>query len=167
MKLEDVMKKVDSIQKGSFFRIEYQTEAKMTKEAKAFGHCVEKITEKTVRTGVSYHNIGVVKERDAVKIAENNGRSVEAQPSWFVWTERTNVIAKHKTKDNYYLAVMPSTKGGTMTKSTWFIDGEEATEQQVKDSGLVLASYWTKKEDPLAFQMISIDNIVRIGGVKK
>lgn len=141
----ELINKIKSIPNGRFFRITYMTEPKLSADAKRNGVEVLKITEKTVRTGVEYRHIrGVV----AAGVENQWGHSVVK-----------NKVIKHNTKDSYYLSVAPIRRGGN-TKTTWLVNGIERTEQEVKDSGYVLDSYW-KSSSPVV-QLINFDHVLGV-----
>ena len=65
MTKHEIIKTIDSVKKGTFVRIVYQSELPLTAAAKKAGHVIVKHTEKVVRLGVNYGNIAKVQEAEA------------------------------------------------------------------------------------------------------
>ena len=158
MTRHEIIKTIDSVKRGTFVRIVYQSELPLTAAAKRAGHVIVKHTEKVVRLGVNYGNIAKVQESEA----ERTEPKREYTP-WCHW-EIQDILAKHNTKDDYYLSFATVNGIGHHTKSTYFIDGSTATINEVMDSELVLPSYFKGTGEAPAVQKVNISNIIQLGG---
>ena len=157
MRKHEIIEAVNKTKKGAFTRIVYATEPTLSSAGKKSGAVIVKHTEKTVRIGVKYHNMEAVKAAEAARVEPKR----EVTP-WCHW-EIEDVLAKHNTKDAYYLAVS-YVNGGHHTKSEFYLNGEPITEEQLKETGYVVPSYFKNKEEVPVTQKINIDNIITIGG---
>lgn len=158
MTKHEIIKTIDSVKKGTFVRIVYQSELPLTAAAKKAGHVIVKHTEKVVRIGVNYGNIAKVQEAEAARTELKR----EYTP-WCHW-EIEDILAKHNTKDDYYLSFATVNGMGHHTKSTYFMDGSTATINEVMDSELVLPSYFKGTGEAPAVQKVNISNIIQLGG---
>lgn len=155
MTVEQIMKVVNETRKGTFTRIEYVSEPSLTAAAKRMGVSVIKYTEKVVRLGVHYPNIADVQRAEAERTTPKQERA-----PWCHW-EITDILAKHNTKEAYYLAIATVNKGHN-TKNRWFINGEEVTLQEIMESGYIIPSYFKDGELPVV-QRINIEHILGLG----
>ena len=69
MTKHEIIRTIETVKKGTFVRIVYQTELPLTAAAKRAGHVIVKHTEKVVRLGVNYGNIAKVQEAEAARKA--------------------------------------------------------------------------------------------------
>ena len=158
MTKHEIIKTIDSVKKGTFVRIVYQSELPLTAAAKKAGHVIVKHTEKVVRLGVNYGNIAKVQEAEAARTEPKR----EYTP-WCHW-EIQDILAKHNTKDDYYLSFATVDGMGHHTKSTYFMNGETATINEVRDSAYVLPSYFKNNGEAPVVQKVNINNIIELGG---
>ena len=82
--------------------------------------------------------------------------------SWCHW-EIENLLAKHNTRDDYYLS-FATVNRGSHTMNRYFLNGREISYQEVVDSGFVIPSYFNNTEDLPPIQKVNIKNIISIGG---
>ena len=118
---------------------------------------VSKITRLVIRGGISYDNIGVVKEgrEDGTLPATNQGLK------WGEWADDTGIHITHKGTD--YARMYPASGLPFTPKVQYFLDGVEVDKSQIEP--LCLASEFPKHdEDPLCFT-IKAENIMEIGGL--
>lgn len=158
MTKHEIIRTVETVKKGTFVRIVYQTELPLTAAAKRSGHVIIKHTEKVVRLGVNYGNIATVQEAEAVRTEPKR----EYTP-WCHW-EIEDILAKHNTKDDYYLSFATVNGIGHHTKSTYFMNGSTVALNEVMDSELVLPSYFKGTGEAPAVQKVNINNIIQLGG---
>ena len=157
MTRNEVIRAIEGIHKGSFTRIVYCTELPLTAQAKKENNELVKHTEKVVRFGVDYYNIAKVIAEEALRTEPKTERS-----SWCHW-EIENLLAKHNTRDDYYLS-FATVNHGSHTMNKYFLNGREMSYQEVVDSGLVIPSYFNNTKDVLAIQKVNINNIIELGG---
>lgn len=158
MTKHEIIRTIDTVKKGTFVRIVYQTELPLTAAAKRAGHVIVKHTEKVVRLGVNYGNIAKVQEAEAARSEPKR----EYTP-WCHW-EIEDILAKHNTKDDYYLSFATVDGVGHHTKNTYFMNGNTATISEVMDSALVLPSYFKGTGEAPTVQKVNINNIIQLGG---
>ncbi len=155
----EIIKAVGGIRKGTFTRIVYTSEPTLSAAGKKSGVTIVKHTEKVVRVGVHYPNIAAVQKKDN----ERTEPKREVTP-WCHW-EIPDILAKHNTKEAYYLA-FASVNQGHNTKTTWFMDGQEVTKEEIMESGYVIPSYFKKDGEMPITQHVNIDNIIELGNRK-
>lgn len=158
MTRHEIIKAVDTVKKGTFVRIVYETELPLTAAAKRAGHVIVKHTEKVVRLGVNYGNISKVQKAEEARTEPKR----EYTP-WCHW-EIENILAKHNTKDDYYLSFATVDGMGHHTKTTYFVDGVTATFDEVKESEFVLPSHFKNSGEAPVVQKVNINNIIQLGG---
>lgn len=158
MTKHEIIRTVNDVKKGTFVRIVYQTELPLTSAAKKSGHVIVKHTEKVVRLGVNYGNIAKVQTAESQRTEPKR----EYAP-WCHW-EIKDVLAKHNTKDDYYLSFATVDGKGHHTKNKYFIDGVAASLDDVKESNMILPSYFKSSSDAPAVQKVNINNIIQLGG---
>lgn len=158
MTRHEIIRSIEDIKKGTFVRIVYQTELPLTAEAKRSGHVIIKQTEKVVRLGVNYSNIAKVQKQEA----ERTEPKREYTP-WCHW-EIPNILAKHNTKDDYYLSFASIDGKGHHTKNKYFINGTTATRKMVEECPFILPSYFKSSGEAPVVQKVNINNIIQLGG---
>lgn len=147
---------IENVKPGTFIRIKYKSDASLAAKAKKEGHSVTKIVEKTVRFGVNYFEIESVKEREAAR-TEPKKEMKQLYESLI-----PNTLYKHIEKGNLYIQFATVPEGGN-TQTSWLIDGNAATLDQVKESGYVINSYWSPKGEAPEVQKIKLENVISIG----
>jgi hypothetical protein len=130
--------------KGQFGRARWR---KALKTRKGVQGKVEKVTSMSIRAGVDYDSMKVVKEkRESGELpAENAGLP------WGQWVEFPYLIAH---KDKHYLRLYPNGNGKIETQ--YFLNGSPATMEEI--SSYVLASELPKGEKPDCIT-VSLENI--------
>ena len=157
MFLTEVLKSIAKIKKGTFVRVVYTSELPLTALGRKTGVIITKKTEKVVRLGVAYNNIAEV-----IKQEEARTEPKREVTSWSHWVIK-DIIAKHNTKDDYYLS-FATVKNGAHTQTEYYIDGRLATYEQVAQSPFVLPSYFKSSGDAPVVQKVKLENVVAIGG---
>jgi len=156
MKTEDIVKQIEELPNGRFFRMKYLTKLPVKAEFANEGTVIMKIVETTCRTGVSYGKIKSV-------IAKMTGRDREesAKTNNWEWTVHNKIKFNNQTKKSYFV-VAPIKKGANTTK-TYILSQRDVVrivaEDEIKD--YVRDSYWTEKEHP-AVMNITLENILTI-----
>lgn len=130
--------------KGQFGRARWR---KALKTRKGVQGKVEKVTSMSIRAGVDYDAMKVVKEkRESGELpAENAGLP------WGQWVAFPYLIAH---KDKHYLRLYPNGNGKIETQ--YFLNGSPATMEEI--SSYVLASELPKGEKPDCIT-VSLENI--------
>lgn len=158
MTKNEILNSIRDIKKGTFTRIIYTSEPTLSAAGKKAGVSIIKHTEKTVRLGVAYQNMQVVKETEAARTEPKR----EVTP-WCHW-EVEDVLAKHNTKDAYYLAFSYVNGTGHNTKSEYYLNGKVISVEELKESGFIVPSYFKEGKEMPVTQRVNIDNIIQIGG---
>ena len=153
----EILNSIRNIKKGTFTRIIYTSEPTLSAAGKKAGVSVIKHTEKTVRLGIKYQNMEAVKQFELERTEPK--REVT---SWCHW-EIEDVLAKHNTKDAYYLAFSYVNEGHN-TKSQYYLNGKIVSVEELKESGFIIPSYFKEEKDAPVTQRVNIDNIIQIGG---
>lgn len=158
MTKNEILNSIRDIKKGTFTRIIYTSEPTLSAAGKKAGVSIVKHTEKTVRLGIEYQNMQVVKDREAARTEPKR----EVTP-WCHW-EVEDVLAKHNTKDAYYLAFSYVNGTGHNTKSQYYLNGKVIPVEELKESGFIVPSYFKEGKESPVTQRVNIDNIIQIGG---
>ena len=157
MTINEIMKELQTVRKGTFTRVVYTSEPTLTAAARKQGVTVVKHVEKVVRFGVKYRNIKSVQEK-----MENEETKTTKRPAWCHWIVE-NILSKHNTKEDYYLSFAP-TATGHHTKTTWYLNNKVVTRKEVEESGVVLPSYFKLNDTLPVIQQVKIENVLEIGG---
>lgn len=147
---------MENVKPGVFIRINYKSDASLAAKAKKEGHTVTKVVGKTVRFGVNYFEIEAVKEKEAAR-TEPKKEMKQLYESLI-----PNTLYRHIEKGNLYIQ-FATVHGGGHTQTEWFIDGQPATLEQVKECGYVIPSYWNKSGEAPEVQKIKLENVISIG----
>lgn len=158
MTYERVTDLLGSVKSGTFMRLQYTSEMPVKSACKKEGYEVKKITETTVRTGVSYKNLKAVKDSPQVTTPRVNN---------YVWKLR-NRIKYNTNTDKHYISVAPI-KHGNNTASTYFVSKNGTIIYQTTDKTKLLAMFpdlftlsATKVNPSANILTISLDNILKI-----
>lgn len=159
MEHNKIIEALESIPAGRFFRISYSSELPVKAAHKKAGVSVIKVVETTVRTGVSYNNIGAVKE---YKATHEPKRTTPVENNW-EWVIKDKVKYNSKTDKTY--AVIALVNGGHNTKSHYIVtdtNGTREVEHDALDRSLIIDSYWNKGDYVDAVRTIAFNNIIDI-----
>lgn len=155
MKLENIKKALETYQKGSFKRIGWESRIESAK-ARKMGIEVLKISEATVRIGISYSNIHAVKVMRETAEGEKKPYTV-----WFKHLEDFPVVIEHlQDESKKYLQVFTVNKGAA-PKVRYFVNDCEISREHLEELGYCNPSAFNKSET-LTFN-IPIENIRFIG----
>lgn len=157
MQVEEIIQKAKETKRGTFIRIVYETILPVTAAARKLGYVVTKRTEKVVRLGVNYGHIAKVIEQEAASTGDKR-----VVTPWYHWVEK-DLIAKHNTKDDYYISFATVNKG-SHSRSSYFINGQEASFTEVADSNTVIPSYFKSSGEAPVVQKVNVNNIIELGG---
>lgn len=152
---------IKNIPGGQFFRMSYKSELPVKAEYKKAGITIIKVTSSTVRTGVNYNSIAVIKEYKATHESTQSNRVNN-----YVWVEKNRI--KHNTATGKDYLVIATTKN-SHSKSYFVIrdsKGERIVSESDLDKTLVRDSYWKSGSSdafPSAIKTISLENVMSIG----
>lgn len=158
MELSLLQNKLNGYKKGTFVKVVWEKEISSAK-AKKSNVKVMKRCEGIVRAGVTYANIGLVKEILANK-AQNE--ITDSRPSWF--EHIGNGIVQHKTNtEKKYLQLF--FVNNKKIKSKISVEGVDTTNaNELYELGLITKADLPKQNDePLVTMTISVENIVSFG----
>ena len=161
MTIEEVIKAFKEKPNGKFFRIQYQKD--LTDKIKASernSHELYKITDATVRKGVSYSN------KKDVEPSSN-----KRELPWGEWsteeehmTNGKSFVIKHKG-ELYIRVEMNNSDGIDKAHTKYFLDGVEVTYDELKNSGIMIDSFFkpkTTKDTNSLTQAVNVKNITNV-----
>ena len=156
MKTEAIIKKIEEIPAGRFFRVRYTTKVKLKAEYEKKGYSILKIVDTTTRTGVKYQNISGVELKDNFE---------EKQPKTTTWEWVVKDRIKHNTttgKD--YLVIAPISKGSNTVKS-YVLTTPEGVSNTIPEcdvrSTYTTPSYWRDGNKP-AVMNVTLENVLMV-----
>lgn len=154
MKTENIVKQIEDIPRGRFFRMKYLTKLPVKAEYSKQGVVILKIVETTARTGVAYNKIKSV-------IEKMTGKTKEEKENNWEWIVHNKIKYNTNTKKSYF--VIAPIKKGSNTDRIYILSERNnvrvVTEDEIKD--YVNDSYWSDKEKP-AVQNITLENVLTI-----
>ena len=154
MKTENIVKQIEDIPKGRFFRMKYLTKLPVKAEYSKQGVVILKIVETTARTGVAYNKIKSV-------IEKMTGKTKEEKENNWEWIVHNKIKYNTNTKKSYF--VIAPIKKGSNTDRIYILSERNnvrvVTEDEIRN--YVNDSYWSEKEKP-AVQNITLENVLTI-----
>ncbi len=154
MKTEKIIKKIQSIPGGRFFRVRYITKVKLSAELEDAGYSIFKVVDTTTRTGVKYNKI---------KTVEPTSHPEDKEPRVSNWEWVVKDRIKHNTKTGKDYLVIAPIKKGAHSKSTFILTDPEGCTRIVDREEVKLfaiPSYW--KEDKPAIMNVTLENILLV-----
>ncbi len=151
MKREQLIKKIQSIPAGRFFRIRYTSKVDVAAKFAKEGISITKIVDMTTRTGVRYEKISraVLSTSDKPSTRKNN----------WEWVIKNRI--KHNTNTGKdYLVVAPITKG--QHRVTTYMMTDEKGNTSIVDRDTVAKYATLKNESTPVVMTITLDNILMI-----
>ena len=154
MKTEQIIKKLEAIPAGRFFRIRYTTNVKLAAEYANQGYSIMKIVDTTTRTGVKYQNIeGVTPAKSNTKERANN----------WEWVVKDRI--KHNTKTGKdYVVIAPISKGSN-TKRSYVLTTPEGVTNTVNEEvvrSYTTPSYWKDNSTKPSVVTVTLDNVLMV-----
>lgn len=161
MTRDEIIKTINDIPAGVFFRMSYTSECPVKAAYKRDGIRVLKLTEATVRTGVAYSKLASVIEYRATH--EPKDPRISRTNNW-EWIAKNRI--KHNTNTGKDYMVVATMKSGVNSRSKFIVinrgDAVIVSCDEF-DKDLLIDSYWSKREDALdVVRTIALDNIVHI-----
>lgn len=150
MKTTEIVKKLETIPAGRFFRIRYMSQLPLTAEYKKQGYSLCKIVDTTTRTGVSYKNIEGVQLKEDYTPRESN----------WEWVVKDRIKMNKKTGKQY--AVLAPVAKGNNTKKSYILTTPEGITNTCNEGVARMyttKSYWAEKERP-AVITVTLENIM-------
>ena len=156
MKTENMMKKIEKIPAGRYFRMRYLSKLPVKKQFVDEGISVVKIVDITTRTGVRYSNIASVINKEKTRTTEK--RETTNNYEWII----PNRIKYNTNTRKYYFVTAPTTRGAH-PHATYIVSTPEGThvvsnKEDIKN--YILDSYWRETVSPI--NMISLDSVLHI-----
>lgn len=154
MKPVDIIEKLNGKKKGTYISLKYISNIESAKARKQ-NIKVTKELSMVVRWGISYSNVkGVTPSVDS------------NYTPWYKHNTENSYILEHlKDSDKKYLQVFSSRNHKNHSNVRYFINGKEASREDVINSGYVNGSEFnTNKNKELLVMSLPINNIVSIGG---
>ena len=156
MRTEDLVKQIEKLPKGRFFRMKYLTKLPVKAEFANDGVVVMKIVETTCRTGASYTKIRSVIEKMKYQSPKDSASANNCE-----WTIPNKVKFNPRTKKSY-LVVAPIKKGSNTSKT--YILSPRGVVRLVDENCIknyICKSYWNEEDYP-AIMNIALENILTI-----
>lgn len=154
MKTEQIIKKIESIPGGRFFRVRYVTKVPLAADAVKSGISIIKIVDTTTRTGVKYSNI------EGVNLSDDSENKTSRTNNW-EWVVKNRIKHNTKTGKNY-LVIAPIGKGSHTVVSYIKIDSDGNT--TIIDENAVrvytTSSYWRNKKPTII--NVTLENVLLV-----
>ena len=145
-----VRKEVEKRANGTFANVVFEKQLKTLRDVTAK---VEKHSEVVGRFGVKYDNIGRVQEKRELGILPSKNMGLP----WGEWEdEGERYFINHKGEKYLRVSLVPNNK----IKTTYYINGEEATREEAEK--LCLATEFKKSSKPMDVITVNVKNIMAI-----
>ena len=160
MNREEIIKAINEVPAGRFFRMSYTSELPVKASVKKQGVTVMKLVETTVRTGVSYDKISAVIEYRAT----HEPKVTTPRANNWEWVTK-NRIKYNSNTGKTYAVVAPIKSGGNARCKYIIIDqnGQRVVDPSDLDRSLVIDSYWSRGDGVDAIRTIALEHILGIG----
>lgn len=156
MKTEQIIKKIEEIPAGRFFRVRYTTKVKLKAEYEKQGYSILKIVDTTTRTGVKYQNIAGVELKDKFE---------DKQPKTNNWEWVAKNRIKHNTNTGKDYLVVAPIKRGSNTVVSYVLTDPEGTSEVILESDVkstyTVPSYWKTGDKPVIMN-ITLENVLMV-----
>lgn len=154
MKTENIVKQIEELPNGRFFRMKYLTKLPVKAEYSKQGVVILKIVETTARTGVAYNKIKAV-------IEKMTGKTKEEKENNWEWIIHNKIKYNTNTKKSYF--VIAPIKKGSNTDRIYILSERNNVRVVAEDEirSYVNDSYWSDKEKP-SVQNITLENVLTI-----
>lgn len=155
MNFNTISKIMESIKPGAFTRLTYRSDMPLTKEAKADGYKIEKISSITTRFKISYNKLNSYKAPEKPSTRKNPYTTIVSNLFYSCGNKKyisTYPIEKGKNRKTAYIVTYPN--------------GEQRCCLDKKD----IEKYLKKSDKPFVYKptnymKIDIDNIYSINGL--
>lgn len=155
MKTEQIIKKIESIPGGRFFRVRYVTKVPLAASAETAGISIIKIVDTTTRTGIKYSNI------EGVDLSSESENKTSRTNNW-EWVIKNRI--KHNTKTGKDYLVIAPIKRGSHTVTTYVKIDEDGTTKIIDDDVVktyTTSSYWRKDKKP-SIMNVTLENVLLV-----
>lgn len=161
IKRDKIIKQIENIPNGRFFRIHYMSPMKVLAEYVNRGVSIIKIVETTSRTGIKYGNIKGV-------VSTYSDQYVPKKPSSWEWVIKNKIKYNTNTKREY-LCLYPIVSKKSHSKVKYLVYNNECGESFIttdldKIKHYLQPSQLTKSTGGGKTINIQLDNILYIGG---
>lgn len=154
MKLQELLSTIETIKKGSYCHIEYASYPKPNAANK--DKVITKLVKATIRIGVDYSNLEVIKEMRKEKIFdETMDYNKLPYGEWFM----PHYIIKHN--GDYQLRITRTNGVNHYASVKYLVNGQEIDKEQLRALEIMQPSYWNSK-DTMVYN-VKIENIVSLG----
>lgn len=174
MEKKHLMRYLDKINNGRFFKASWSSEVPVKKEYEN-RYVVTKVTISTVRKGIQYTNTKAYKDkifkRMSLECAENdfstpkefedkygNGNSLP----WGKWLI-PNLLIEHTNKKGEYNIYLRLYSTINKPECRYYLNGKEVSKEGLYNMGIVKEGYWNKKGVEDGVFTVNIANILSIG----
>ena len=155
MEIKDLLAALQPIHNGAFFNAEIKGAVNLSADAKKAGHTAYKVSHVTVRKGIDYDAQKSVQDK-----VLNEGKVLTHELPWGEWSTEPgeeNLIINHK--GNKYIRLYSSPNESIVK---YFLDDVEVSLDELKDSGLVLASFFKPSTEKPDAMTVKIENILAL-----
>ena len=147
-----IIAKLNNKQNGSWFNVKWCSDIPMVAAYKKMGHVAYKITAAQCRKGIEY-----AKQKSVIAKVDK-GYVLAHELPWGQWKEGyKGLLLEHKNEDYLRLYFGPN-----KTETKYYIDGIEYTYQELKDSNMILPSFFTKAHEKPDCISVKCKNIQEI-----
>lgn len=155
MLFTDLINKVNAKVNGEPFDVRYEKDLPLNANAKKNGVVAYKQTTMTLCKGLDYENTEYAK-----------GRTLTHTLPWGKFSKDYENVIEHNGK-RYIRFYAPNKNERNQTITKYFVNGVEKTYEELKTLGILVNSFFTKKEDTSrdlqgAPYVIDAENIVEI-----
>lgn len=144
--------KLNTIRKGAYTKISYQSYPCKLKSQIAYKDRVRKVTHTIGRFGLTYANLESQKRKEVKPL------------SYGTWTKKNYIIENVKGDLVTYLArvyISKSPKHKTITK--WYLDDTEVTKEWLYENGYLNDTQYKSTSTIEDCYVVNIENIISIG----
>lgn len=155
-----ILSRLSTKTNGAFIKVTYTSDIPVKAAYKKAGVTAYKETTMTVRKGIRYTAQKAVMEKQFEKLANGTATDISTSTplSWGQWKKGyEGLVIEHKGVDYIRFYSSPN-----KAKSIYYLNGKEMTLEELKNSGMILDSFFNKStEKPLAMT-IKAENIQKI-----
>ena len=174
MEKKHLMRYLNKINNGRFFKASWSSEVPIKKEYEN-RYVVSKVTISTVRKGIQYSNTKAYKEKLSKKMmAEYSGNNFLTSNEfkekcgegnnlpWGKWLI-PNLLIEHTNKNGEYNIYLRLYSTINKPESRYYLNGKEISKEGLYKMGIVREGYWNKKGVEDGVFTVNIANILSIG----
>lgn len=172
MEKKHLMRYLNKINNGRFFKASWSSEVPIKKEYEN-RYVVSKVTISTVRKGIQYSNtkayrdklysrMGVECSGNDFLISNEFEKKYGNSLPWGKWLI-PNLLIEHTNKNGEYNIYLRLYSTINKPESRYYLNGREISKEGLYNMGIVKDSYWNRKGTEDGVFTVNIANILSIG----